>query len=100
MSLSREMTGDFLSIWEEVPQFLTAHGVQVRVLLSQAGRSHELELGGFSGRLSLEARCLASELPADINPGSTVQVDGLTYRVENISRRPGLPIVSLDLLQP
>ena len=100
MSLTREMTGDFLSIWEEVPQFLTAHGVQVRVLLSQAGRSHELELGGFSGRLSLEARCLASELPAALSPGSIVQVDGLTYRVENISRRPGLPIVSLDLLQP
>jgi hypothetical protein len=24
----------------------------------------------------------------------------MTYRVENISRRPGLPLVSLDLLQP
>lgn len=100
MSLTREMTGDFLSIWEEVPQFLTAHGVQVRVLLSQAGRSHELELGGFSRRLSLEARCLASDLPAALSPGSIVQVDGQSYRVENISRRPGLPLVSLDLLQP
>ena len=47
-NLSTEMTADFLSLWEEVPVYLSYGSVEIKVLLSHADRSRDLDLGGFA----------------------------------------------------
>lgn len=100
MPLNDEMTGDFLSLWEDVPVFMEACGSSIKVLLSRASRSLDLDLGGFTKSQSLEARILRRDMPTALVVGSIVVVDGVEYRVEDIAKRPGLPIVSLTLTQP
>lgn len=100
MSLSDEMTRDFLAIREEVPVFLSCGEAFCMVLVSQESRSHDLELGGFAPQRSISVKALRAELPDNLKEGLLVQVDGVSYRVENIAARPGLPIVTLDLKEP
>lgn len=99
MTLRDEMTADFLSVWEEVPVFMEACGASVKVLVSQASRAQDLELGGFTPKLGIEVRALRRDLPHALGVGVSVSIDGEAYRVENMARRPGLPIVSLSLIQ-
>ncbi len=99
-NLSTEMTVDFLSLWEEVPVYLSYGSVEIKVLLSHADRSRDLDLGGFAEKRTMGARALRSEIPPAMQPGSLVLVDGISYRVESIGIRPGLPIATIDLLEP
>ena len=100
MSLNEEMIADFLSMWEEVPISLCYEGAAVRVLLSHADRSRDLDLGGFAEKRAMGARAIRAELPPAMRPGSIVSVDGASYRVESIGIRPGLPIVTIELIEP
>lgn len=98
--LATEMTTDFLSLWEEVPVTLHYGDAKLRVLLSHSDRSRDLDLGGFAEKRAMGARALRAELPPSMKPGCLVSVDGTSYRVESIGTRPGLSIVTLDLLEP
>ncbi len=100
MSLSDEMTRDFLALREEVPVFLSCGDAFCMVLVSQDSRSHDLALGGFSPKRSISVRALRAELPDNLKEGALALVDGISYRVGNIAIRPGLPIVSLELTEP
>ena len=100
MSLNQEMIADFLSMWEEVPISLSYEGAAVRVLLSHSDRSRDLDLGGFAEKRAMGARAIRAELPPSMRPGSIVSVDGASYRVESIGIRPGLPIVTIELIEP
>lgn len=99
MTLRDEMAADFLSVWEEAPAFMQACGSSVKVLVSQASRAQDLELGGFTPKLGIEVRALRRDLPHALGVGVSVSIDGVAYRVENMASRPGLPIVSLSLVQ-
>lgn len=99
MSLADEMTKDFLSLREEVPVFLLCGKTRVQVMLSQAACSEELEVGGFAPKRSLTASVLFADLPQEFGLGRVVSMGDTSYRVEGISRRPGLPLASIDLVQ-
>lgn len=99
-SLSTEMIADFLSVWEEVPVYLTAGPVRARVLVSQNTEADELQLGGMAHNRTLDVRALRAELPPGLKVGQLVSVDGQNFRVENIAARAGLPIVTINLVEP
>lgn len=99
MSLSDEMTKDFLSIREEVPVFLLCGKTRVQAMLSQAACSEELEAGGFAPKRSLTASVLFADCPQEFGLGRIVSIGETSYRVEGISRRAGLPLASIDLVQ-
>ena len=99
-NLSTEMTADFLSMWEEVPVYLRFGNTELKVMLSHADRSRDLDLGGFAEKRTIGARALRAEIPPAMQPGSLVLVDGIRYRVESIGIRPGLPIATIELMEP
>ncbi|MDO4818271.1 MAG: hypothetical protein Q3986_07585 [Akkermansia sp.] len=99
-TLPDEMTSDFLSVWQDAPVFMVACGASIKVLVSRATRAFDLELGGFAPRQGIEARALTRDLPPELAVGCTVSIDRETYRVEDMARRPGMPITSLSLVQP
>ena len=100
-SLYDEMRRDFLAIHEEVPAFLLFGAERVRAIVAPDTQSDELQLGGFAPRHSLSARLLREDMPAALSVGRQVKVEGeeASYRVESVIIRPGVPIVSLNLIQ-
>lgn len=100
MLLNEEMMGDFNSLREENPCNLNFDGRRYKVVLSWVQNSLDLELGGFRPQRAVAAKLLKSELPAALAVGSLVELDGAAFRVESISQKPGLPIVTLNLQEP
>lgn len=97
MSLTADMSADFLSVWEELQTRVDLlYQPQVRALVSEDALSADLSIGGYDDRRSLTVKMLREEVTSVVKVGDPVQYGGVTYRIEKIRERRPLPFLILE----
>lgn len=66
MSLADEMSADFLSIHQDLPDYISIGRKRIPALVNEGSLAAELELGGFSPTRSLSVRVRRSDLSSTL----------------------------------
>ena len=98
MALDNEILTDFR-------QLLTEHGVTARwngldlpVLLSRVRRDQQIDLGGFVDSPELSLRVAKASFPGDLpKMGERIDMEGVAYRISQVSNHPRSPLLTLAL---
>lgn len=92
-------------ILSDLRQLLSEHGVRARwkdldllVLVSRVERSQQIDMGGFVDSPELSLRVPKAAFP-DMLPkfGERIEVDGIEYRISQVSGHPRSPLLTLAL---
>ena len=100
MSLQSELITDFRTMLAECGVEVEINGVKVAALVSEPQLSAQIDLGGLVPEADMSVRLLKIDLTASPIQGQIVTVDGSTYRITSIRRRPSSPFITLDLASP
>lgn len=100
MNLQSELIADFRAILAESGVEVKMNGTNVSALVSEPQFSAQIDLGGLVPEAEMSIRLLKIDLPASPVQGQLVAVDGNTYRITTIRRRPSSPFITLDLASP
>ncbi len=100
MSLQSELITDFRAMLAECGVEVEINGVKVAALVSEPQLSAKIDLGGLVPEADMSVRLLKIDLTASPIQGQIVTVDGSTYRITSIRRRPSSPFITLDLASP
>ena len=92
-------------ILSDLQQLLSEHGVQARwqgldllVLVSRVKRDQQIEMGGFVESPDLSLRVPKLAFPITLPKfGERIEVDGVEYRISQVSSHPRSPILTLSL---
>ena len=98
MSLESEILSD-------LRQLLTEHGVKARwkgidllVLVSRVDNKQQLDMGGFVESPDLSLRVPKAAFPGPRPKfGERIEVDGMEYRISQVSGHPRSPLLTLSL---
>ena len=98
MGLESDILSDFR-------QLLTEHGVQARwqgldllVLASRIRREQQIEMGGFVESPDLSLRVPRATFPNTLPTlGERIKVEGIEYRISQVSAHPRSPLLTLSL---
>jgi hypothetical protein len=92
-------------ILSDLRQLLTEHGVRARwqgidllVLVSRVKSEQQMEMGGFVESPELSLRVPKAEFPNMLPKfGERVEVEGIEYRISQVSSHPRSPLLTLSL---
>ncbi len=92
-------------ILTDLRQLLTEHGVRARwqgldllVLVSRIRREQQMEIGGFVESPDLSLRVPKAALPITLPKfGERIEVEGIEYRISQVSSHPRSPLLTLSL---
>ena len=92
-------------ILSDLRQLLTEHGVRARwqgldllVLVSRIRREQQMEMGGFVESPELSLRVPKVAFPNTLPKfGERIEVDGIEYRISQVSAHPRSPLLTLSL---
>ena len=100
MSLQSELIADFRAILAESGLKVEINGTEVSALVSEPQFGAQIDLGGLVPEADMSIRLLKSDLTASPVQGQLVTVDGSSYRITTIRRRPTSPFITLELASP
>ena len=92
-------------ILTDLRQLLTEHGVRARwqgldllVLVSRIRREQQMEMGGFVESPELSLRVPKAAFPNTLPKfGERIEVEGIEYRISQVSAHPPSPLLTLSL---
>ena len=99
MSLADEMSADFLSIHQDLSDYISFGRKRVPALVNEGSLAAERELGGFSSTRSLSERVRRSDLSSTPAVGDLLYYEGVSFRIESMSVKKSTPFISLECLQ-
>lgn len=99
MSLADEMSADFLSIHQDLPDYISIGRKRIPAFVNEGSLAAELELGGFSPTRSLSVRVRRSDLSSTPAVGDLLYYEGVSFRIESMSVKKSTPFISLECLQ-
>ena len=92
-------------ILSDLRQLLTEHGVSAQwqgidllVLVSRIRREQQMEMGGFVESPELSLRVPKAAFPNTLPKfGERIEVEGIEYRISQVSSHPRSPLLTLSL---
>lgn len=100
MSLHSELSADFRSMLADSGVEVVIGGTTIDALVSEPQVGQQIDIGGLVPEAQMSLRFLKADLVPSPALGQLVTVEGESYRITTIRRRPSSPFVTLDLSSP
>ena len=98
MGIEAEITNDLRELLTERGVAARWSDIDIVVLASRAKHEQQIDIGGFVDSPDMSVRVLKASFP-DALPkcGERITVDGVDYRISQVSQHPRSPLLTLSL---